>query len=108
MKNTLRMIPGMLLMAAAASPMAAQAAAPDALAKFGCTGCHGMDNKIVGPGFKEIAAKYKGNDAAKADLAKSIKGGSMGKWGPIPMPAQAALSDADVAAVVDWLVAGAQ
>lgn len=107
MKNTLRMIPGMMLVAAAVLPMSAQAA-PDALAKFGCTGCHGMDNKIVGPGFKEVAAKYKGNDAAKADLTKSIKSGSMGKWGPIPMPPQAALSDADVTAVVDWLVAGAQ
>lgn len=108
MKTTLRMIPGMMLAAAAVLPFTAQAAAPAALAKFGCTGCHGMDNKIVGPGFKEIAAKYKGNAAAKADLTKSIKAGSAGKWGPIPMPAQAALSDADVTAVVDWLIAGAQ
>ena len=110
--------------APAASPAAAAAAAltvaapratadaPGAAAlalaqKHTCTACHGADTKIVGPGFKEIAAKYAGRADAEAYLAAKIRSGGQGVWGAIPMPAQT-LPDADVKAIAQWLATGAK
>lgn len=71
--------------------------------KNNCTACHGVDNKILGPGFVEIAKKH----AGKAEyLAGKIKSGGAGVWGPIPMPAQT-LSDADAKILGNWLATGA-
>lgn len=85
------------------------AAANQALAqKNACMACHTVDKKLVGPAFKEIAKKYAGQADAQAQLAKSIKAGGAGKWGPIPMPAQAALSEADAGTLAAWILAGAQ
>lgn len=72
-----------------------------------CTACHGVENKIVGPGFKEIADRYAGRADAEAYLASKIKGGGQGVWGAIPMPAQS-LPDNDVKALAAWLAAGAK
>jgi cytochrome c551/c552 len=91
------------------SPAAAPAvnnnkAAIALLGKNACTGCHGMAQKLVGPGFAEIAKKHSG----KVDyLAGKIKSGGSGVWGNIPMPAQA-LSAADANTIATWLAAGAQ
>ena len=85
----------------------ASAAPPEAFTKLGCAACHGVDNKIIGPAMKEVAAKYKDNKDATAQLTSSIKQGGSGKWGPIPMPPQPNASDADVASLVDWLAKGA-
>jgi len=97
--------------AAVAAPRAAPAAAaanPLALAaKYTCTACHGADNKIVGPGFKEIAAKYAGRADAETYLLGKIKSGGQGIWGPIPMPPQT-LPDADAKTLAAWLAAGAK
>lgn len=73
-----------------------------------CMACHGVDKKIVGPAYKDVAKKYAGQSEAEATLAKSIKAGGSGKWGPIPMPAQAQLSDADAKALAAWVLAGAK
>jgi cytochrome c len=73
------------------------------LNKNNCTACHGMDKKIVGPGFTEIAKKH----AGKVDyLAGKIKGGGVGVWGQIPMPAQA-LPEADARKIAEWISKGA-
>jgi cytochrome c len=81
-------------------------AAAKALAtKSACMACHAVDKKLVGPAYKDVAAKYKGMAADK--LAASIKAGGSGKWGPVPMPAQAALSDADAKVLAAWILAGA-
>ncbi len=73
------------------------------LAKNNCTTCHGVDKRIIGPGFIEIAKKNSG----KADyLAKKIKSGGSGVWGPIPMPSQT-LSDADAMIIAQWIANGA-
>ena len=73
------------------------------LSKNTCTACHGVDKKIVGPGFNEIAKKYPG----KVDyLAGKIKAGGAGVWGPIPMPAQN-ISEADAKIIANWIAAGA-
>ena len=91
----------------ASSSSAATAAMTALLGEKGCTACHGMTQKIVGPGFSEIAARYKNQKDAKAHLTARIRSGGSGLWGAIPMPPQAALTDAEIAKVADWLLAGA-
>ena len=63
--------------------------------KNACVACHGVDKKIVGPAYRDVAKKYAGQKDAVALLSESIRKGGAGKWGPVPMPAQPALSDAD-------------
>jgi cytochrome c len=96
---------------AAAVVLATLAAAPalasDAISKkAGCAVCHAVDKKGVGPSYKEIAAKYKGDANAAAVLAERVRKGSKGVWGQVPMPPTPAarLSDAEPKAVVDWLL----
>jgi S-disulfanyl-L-cysteine oxidoreductase SoxD len=76
------------------------------LQKHSCTACHGAEQKIVGPGFKEIATKYGGDNSAEAYLLGKIRAGGQGVWGNIPMPAQS-LSATDAKAIAQWLAAGA-
>jgi len=63
-------------------------ASPELAAKSKCMSCHQVDKKVLGPSFKEISAKYKGEKTAEAMLADSILKGTKNKWGKIPMPAQ--------------------
>ncbi|MDE1181483.1 c-type cytochrome [Paraburkholderia sp.] len=72
-----------------------------------CMGCHAVDRKLVGPAFKDIAARYKGNAQAQTLLARKVKDGGAGVWGAIPMPSHPSMSDADIRVVVDWVLAGA-
>ena len=72
-----------------------------------CMGCHAVDRKLVGPSFQQIATKYKGDAQAPGKLARKVKEGGSGVWGMIPMPAHQSMSDADIRAVVDWVLAGA-
>jgi cytochrome c551/c552/cytochrome c553 len=73
-----------------------------------CLGCHGVKDKVVGPGFAQIAAKYKGDAKAGAALAAKIKAGGAGVWGPVPMPPQPQLKDADLQALAGWILNGAK
>jgi cytochrome c len=83
-----------------------QAAADEATAKAnGCMACHALDKKVVGPAYKSVANKYKGDAAAADKLAHEVRAGSKGVWGPVPMPAQAKISDADLKKVVAWILA---
>ena len=70
----------------------------------GCTACHSVDKKLVGPGYKDVAAKYRGNKGAEADLIKKVKAGSKGVWGDIPMPPNAHVKDADIKTLVRWVL----
>lgn len=80
-------------------------AASDALAKkYACSACHTIDTKLVGPSFKEIAAKYREDQAAPAKLAEKVKKGSQGVWGSVPMPPSPTVPDADVNALVSWIL----
>ncbi|HDR8858575.1 TPA: c-type cytochrome [Burkholderia territorii] len=72
-----------------------------------CMGCHAVDRKLVGPSFKDIAARYKSDPQAVAKLSKKVKDGGSGVWGAIPMPAHPRMSDADLRSVVEWVLAGA-
>ena len=69
-----------------------------------CTACHAVDKKLVGPSFKDIAAKYKGRADSVDYLTKSIKAGGVNRWGPIPMPAQKQLSDAQAKELAAWVL----
>ena len=80
----------------------------DMAKKNACMACHAVDKKLVGPAYNDVAKKYAGQKDAVATLAKSIKAGGAGKWGPIPMPAQAALSEADAQTLAAWILAGAK
>jgi cytochrome c551/c552 len=73
-------------------------------AKFGCTSCHGVDKKIVGPPLKEIAAKYKGHADAFEKVSHQITQGGGGQWGPVPMPPFPQLSAAEVKALSQWIL----
>lgn len=93
---------------AAPKPAAVAAGAPTALlAKYTCTACHGMDNKVVGPGFAEVARKYASRADREAYLAGKISAGGAGVWGSIPMPAQT-LPVEDAKRIAAWLAEGAK
>ncbi|WP_454736814.1 c-type cytochrome [Cupriavidus necator] len=97
-----------LMLGAAASAHAVDAAKAQEIAnKNACMGCHQVDKKLVGPSYKEVATKYKGDKNALAALTKKVKSGGSGVWGPVPMPANAAISDGDLKTVVEWVLAGA-
>ena len=92
-------IAGLLLLATPA------AQASDALAtKSNCMACHSKNTKIVGPAFKEIAAKYANDKGATDKLVQKVKKGGSGVWGPMPMPPNAGLSDTDARALVVWIL----
>lgn len=76
--------------------------------KNACTACHAVDKKIVGPAYQDVAKKYAGKKDAAATLAANIKAGGAGKWGPVPMPPQPALSDADIKTLAAWILGGAK
>lgn len=80
-------------------------AGADLAQKNGCMACHNVDKKVLGPAYKEVAKKYKADAGAVALLSKSIKDGSKGVWGPIPMPPNAKVSDADLKALAEWILA---
>jgi cytochrome c len=91
--------------AAAAVVLAAPARADEALAKkYNCLACHQVDKKVVGPAYKDIAKKYKGQAGAQAKLAEKVKKGGSGVWGPVPMPPNPAVPDADLKKLVDWIL----
>jgi len=103
--------------AATATPAAATAApakpgapldlkAAEALMqKDGCAACHGIDKKIVGPSYVEVAAKYKGDAGGNAKLTQKVKAGGAGVWGQIPMPPNPQVPDDDIKALVSWILA---
>ena len=83
------------------------AGAISALRENACLACHGLKNKIVGPGFNDIAAKYKSAPDSENYLAGKIKKGGAGIWGAIPMPPQSTIKDVDAKNIAQWIAAGA-
>ncbi len=93
------------LATATALAAGAAGASEELLKKHGCIACHAVDKKLVGPAYKEVAAKYKGDKDAAKKLAEKVKKGSQGVWGQVPMPPNAAVPDADIAAMVKYILA---
>jgi cytochrome c len=95
----------LVLAAAAAVPASLPAHAQEELAKkHACLACHAIDKKLVGPAYKDVAAKYRGDAGAEAKLVDKVKKGSQGTWGQVPMPPNANVPDADVRALVKWIL----
>ena len=104
----MRKIPLVLASAVAAVLALPVQAGPvdDAMNKAGCMACHQKDKKLVGPSFKDIAAKYKGQADAVAKLADKVRKGGAGVWGPVPMAPNAAdkINDADLKAAIELIL----
>ena len=94
---------------AAIAAASAPALADQALAQAkNCMACHAVATKMVGPSYKDVAAKYKDDKDAVKKLALTIQKGSTpgkGNWGPVPMPANTQVSDADAAKLATWVMA---
>jgi cytochrome c len=92
--------------AIAAPAMSAKesAAAMDMAKANGCLSCHALDEKIVGPAYSKVAAKYSDDKDAVASLAQSIRNGSQGKWGRIPMPSHGNMSQDDINFLARWVL----
>lgn len=80
----------------------------EAAQKAGCMACHAIAVKVVGPAFRDVAARYAGDTRASANLVDKIKSGGAGAWGQVPMPAQAQVNATDAHALVQWILAGAK
>jgi len=90
-------------------PVALQPALPATgvermLAKYGCVACHDVEKKLVGPAFKDIAAKYHAQTGVGAYLARQVKNGAVGVWGRVPMPPHSDVPDTDLDAVIAWIL----
>lgn len=102
-----------VLLAAAALSISSMAQAVDATAakalaqKSACLACHAADKKLVGPSYKDVAAKHKGEAGALEKVAARIKSGGSGMYGPVPMPPQANLKDDELKLLAAWILAGA-
>jgi cytochrome c len=100
--KTLTFVTGLTLALASAG---AWAGVEDAMTKAGCMACHAKDKKMIGPAFKEIAAKYKGQDVV-ATLMQKVRTGGKGNFGPIPMAPNPPdkINDADLKAAVELIL----
>jgi len=95
----------LLLAAAAAALAAAPARASEELAKkHQCLACHQIDKKSVGPSYKDIAKKYKGQADAQANLEQKVKKGGSGVWGAVPMAPNDKVPEADIKTLVAWVL----
>ncbi|MEO8485829.1 MAG: c-type cytochrome [Betaproteobacteria bacterium] len=97
-------LPGGVVTAARAPATTSPA---DLAKKSACMACHAVDAKLVGPSFREVAARYAGDGAAAARLGAKIRAGGAGTWGVVPMPAQPQLDPIDAVALARWVLAGA-
>lgn len=95
-----------LTASAALLTFAGAASADQALAqKNACLSCHGVDKKIVGPSFKDIAKKYAADKGAHAKLAAKVKAGGKGVWGEVPMPPNPQVKQEDLDKIITWVLA---
>ena len=93
-----------LLIALAATATAPVFANADLATKKNCMACHAIDKKLVGPAYKDVAAKYAGQKDAVDKLAQKVLKGGTGAWGSIPMPANPQVSDAEAKQLVEWIL----
>lgn len=94
-----------LVLAAVLSSTASVALANADLAKAkNCTACHAVDKKMIGPSYREVAAKYAGDKDAVERLTKKVREGGAGVWGQIPMPPNPQVTDAEAETLVKWVL----
>ena len=101
----MKILTAVLALAAGAAFVAAPVSASEALLKkYNCTACHAIDKKLVGPAYKEVAKKYAGDAGAEKMLAEKVKKGGKGNWGQVPMPPNPTVPDADVTAMIQYIL----
>ena len=89
----------------AAVALVAPSQAQEALAKkHNCFACHAVDKKLVGPSYKDVAAKYRSDPGAEAKLVEKVKKGGQGVWGQVPMPPNGQVPEGDIKALVKWIL----
>ena len=96
-----RAVLALALAAATAAPAYAQ---EDLAKKYNCFACHAVDKKLVGPAYKDVAAKYRNDKGAEAKLFEKVKKGGQGVWGQVPMPPNSQVPDADLHSLVKWVL----
>ena len=101
--NTTKTLAAAALLAVGLNAPSAFADAQLAASKA-CMACHAVDMKLVGPAFKDVAAKYKDQDGAQEALVAKLKAGGSGAWGNIPMPPQGHVKDDDLNTLVTWIL----
>jgi cytochrome c len=72
--------------------------------KKSCLACHGVDQKVIGPAYKDVAKKYKGEKGAEAKLVEKVLKGGAGAWGPVAMPANPQVNEAEAKELVQWIL----
>ena len=99
----MKLLPALLIAiaAVASAPVFAQA---ELAQKKNCMACHAIDKKLVGPAYKDVSAKYAGDKEAVDKLAAKILKGGSGVWGPVPMPANPQVSEAEAKQLVAWIM----
>ena len=95
----------MLLFVLAASASTSAFAQADLAKAKNCMACHAIGSKLVGPAYKDVAAKYAGQKDAEAKLVAKVMKGGAGVWGPVPMPANPQVSEAEAHSLVKWVLA---
>jgi cytochrome c len=105
MMKTQRMLVALALISALPWASAQDKETKALLQASGCMSCHAIDEKVVGPAFQAIAAKYAGQADAVDSLSQSVRNGSRGKWGRTPMPAHSSLSGEDLKKLTTWVMA---
>ena len=99
--NTQALLAAALAAALSATPALAN---QELATKNACTACHAVDKKLVGPAYKDVAAKYRSDKDAEAKLVDKVKKGGVGVWGQVPMPPNANVKDEDVKTLVKWIL----
>lgn len=89
---------------AAASSAASAQSGEDLIKKNGCTACHAIDKKIVGPAYNDVSAKYKGDASAATKLMAKVKAGGSGVWGQVPMPPNPQVKDDELKTMVGYIL----
>jgi cytochrome c len=100
----MRKLPASLLIAMTAVAAAPAFAQADLAQKKNCMACHAVDKKLVGPAYKEVAAKYAGQKDAVDKLAQKVVKGGSGAWGAVPMPANPQVTEAEAKQLVTWIM----
>ena len=105
MKSIMAALVAVAGLAAASATQAVDPKAAEELArKSACMACHTIDKKLVGPSYRDVAAKYRGQQDAEAGLIEKVKKGGQGVWGQMPMPPNAQVKDEDVKTLVQWVL----
>lgn len=104
MKSLLGLLATVVTLILPGQVFAADAAGLALAKKSDCLVCHAVDKKIIGPSYKDVSAKYKGQAGAEDKLVAKVKAGGSGVWGPVPMSAHPDMSDADLHTIVKWVL----